>query len=450
MVVRISILCLFFALAPGFSPREQADTGLRAAFSALDLPAAAAKPGSYKDPKKDKKFRARVNAAIEGGVKWLLEQQSSSGQFPGFSDQRGTYYELGMHALSTLAVMKGMGDVDAPPVQKALRKLHALYERHRATIYTYEVGLTLMVLDATSSTKPHPFMDKKKARKLLKKKPVKPTAKDLKIASDLVVWIQRKQNSEGLWRYPSGGMDVSNTQYAALGLWSASRMGVDVNKGVVRRMMEQTLARQQKTGPRVGFYTNPIAALKGTGRRSGSSIEAKGWRYMPKEMVKGPDGKSRMVTYPYSGSMTSAGVAILGIGRKVLGAKDEFLRGAGDSKVRRAMWEGLGWIQKNWKLDDNPGQPGNWPFYWIYGLERAARVAGVEFVGLHDWYHEGAMQLLNDQRPNGSWPKRQRMRPKGDQNVRWWSDQVDTAFAILFLTLSTPGVETPPPVITGE
>ena len=41
------------------------------------------------------------------------------------------------------------------------------------------------------------------------------------------------------------------------------------------------------------------------------------------------------------------------------------------------------------------------------------------------------------------------MKPKGDQNVRWWSDQVDTCFAILFLTQSTPEIKTPPPAITG-
>jgi hypothetical protein len=41
------------------------------------------------------------------------------------------------------------------------------------------------------------------------------------------------------------------------------------------------------------------------------------------------------------------------------------------------------------------------------------------------------------------------MKPKGDQNVRWWSDQVDTCFAILFLTRSTPEIKTPPPAVTG-
>ena len=56
---------------------------------------------------------------------------------------------------------------------------------------------------------------------------------------------------------------------------------------------------------------------------------------------------------------------------------------------------------------------------------------------------------MADQRANGSWPKTQRMRPPGGQNVRWWSDQVDTCFAVLFLARSTPEIKTPPPTITG-
>ncbi len=70
-------------------------------------------------------------------------------------------------------------------------------------------------------------------------------------------------------------------------------------------------------------------------------------------------------------------------------------------------------------------------------------------MGGHDWYLMGAKRLIIDQRENGSWPKTQRMKPPGDQNVRWWSDQVDTAFAVLFLCRGTPELDIPPPTITG-
>jgi len=191
---------------------------------------------------------------------------------------------------------------------------------------------------------------------------------------------------------------------------------------------------------------------KETGERhSGTTIDARGWYYMPPETTTGPDGKVRTITYPYSGSMTSAGIAVLAIGRDILGTDDLWLDAARDRHLRRAMWEGFAWLQDNWDLEDNPGQPGNWPFYWLYGLERCCRLAGLEYVGRHDWYLMGAKRLMIDQRENGSWPKSQRMHPPAnqDQNTRWWSDQVDTAFAILFLCRSTPELDIPPPTITG-
>ncbi|MCK6458637.1 MAG: hypothetical protein L6Q95_01925 [Planctomycetes bacterium] len=398
-------------------------------------------PPKEKDPKEDPAFRESVQQAIDKGVKWLLARQDGSGRFPGYSDARGDIYPLGMHALATLAVIKGGCPVDGPEVTKALKALESLYGTNRNALYTYEVGLALMVLDAKVTTSPK--------GKPEPKKPPKPGARDLELATELSNWIQKQQRPEGLWRYPEGGIDLSNTQYAALGLWSAHRLGVDVNKGVVRRMLEGTLERQEPTGPRVSFYDDPKAfKAAGAERRSTTTIRARGWRYLPEEEITLSDGTTKKVVYPYSGSMTSAGIAILAIGRDILGKGDPWL-GTKDTLVRTSMWEGLAWIQNNWELRDNPGQAGNWPFYWIYGLERCARLSGIEYVGLHDWYHEGSIRLIDDQREDGSWPRTHRMKPKGDQNVRWWSDQVDTCFAILFLTQSTPEIRTPPPAITG-
>jgi hypothetical protein len=403
--------------------------------------AAGAAPG--KDPKRDPAFRKAVNLSIDRGVAWLLSKQATTGRFPSFEDTRGAVYELGMHALTTLAVIKGGHPLDSPEVLRALKVLRQLYERHRNSLKTYEVGVTLMVLDAKYFTTPP---GRKKPRK---PKKLRLVPQDLELAKALVSWLQTKQHPAGLWRYPEGGMDLSNTQYAALGLWSAHRLGVKINKGVVQRMLDATLARQQREGKHVPFVLDPkLHRPDKQGGRTTSTIEAKGWRYLPEEKRVGPDGKEVKVVFPYSGSMTSAGVAVLAIGRDILGPQERTVAPAKDRQLRRAMWEGLAWIQGNWEVRDNPGQHGNWPFYWIYGLERCARLSGVEYIGYHDWYYEGARRLLIDQRPDGSWPKQQRMRPPGDQNVRWWSDQVDTCFALLFLTKSTPEIRTQPPALT--
>ncbi|MFI5402510.1 MAG: hypothetical protein ACHQ1G_06200 [Planctomycetota bacterium] len=397
-------------------------------------------PPKEVDPKTTPEFTEAVETSIKRGVAWLLVRQEGTGRFPGYSDGRGDIYPLGMHALATLAVMKGGCPVDGPEVSKALRALESLLAEYRNALRTYDVGLALMVLDAKYTSHPPGKPEKKRS---------KTEPRDLELATELANWLQKQQQPEGLWRYPEGGVDLSNTQYAALGLWAAHRLGVEVNKGVVRRLLEGTLERQQPDGPRVPFIMDPkLHKLHGE-RRSTTGIKARGWRYLPEEEITLADGTTKKIVYPYSGSMTSAGVAILAIGRDILGKDDDWMKGAHERHIREGMWEGLAWLQGNWELYDNPGQRGNWPFYWIYGLERCARLAGVEYVGLHDWFHEGAIRLISDQRSDGSWPKAPRMKPKGDQNVRWWSDQVDTCFAILFLTKSTPEIKTPPPTITG-
>lgn len=409
--------------------------------------AAAAGAGPAEDPKDAPAFRESVRRSIERGVAWLLSRQASTGKFPAFEDSRGEVYELGMHALATLAVIKGSRPLDSPEVTKALRVMQSLYERHRNDLKTYEVGVMLMVLDAKHNT---PQKGKPKRRRSKQKH--KLSEADAKTATELVNWLQTKQQPAGLWRYPELGMDMSNTQYAALGLWSAHRLGLKVNKGVVVRMLEATAERQQKKNTkRVPFILDPeLHRTDKRGGRTTSTIEARGWQYMPEERRQTADGQERKIVYPYSGSMTSAGVAVLAIGRDILGKQDHWLTPARDRQLRRAMFEGLAWIQGNWNVHDNPGQRGNWPFYWIYGLERCARLSGVEYIGRRDWYYEGATRLIPDQRPDGSWPRNQRMRPPGDQNVRWWSDQVDTCFAILFLTKSTPEIRTPPPTLTSR
>ncbi|MHC4451035.1 MAG: prenyltransferase/squalene oxidase repeat-containing protein [Planctomycetota bacterium] len=398
-----------------------------------------------KNPRKDPKFWKEIDGTIDRGVAWLLQSQKPTGRWAAFEDKRGAVYELGMQALCTLACVKGGVPLDDPRMVKAFRALRSIYDKQKNNLQTYEVGLTLMLLDARAAKQLRRFEGKKdKAKRKLGES-------ELEWVKALALWLQMKQKPQGMWRYPANGVDVSNTQYAALGLWSAHRLGVRIDKGVVRRMMESVLQRQQTEGTsKVPFYADPERVLnRKKGERSSSTyITAAGWRYNPPEKIKRA-GKMITASYPYSGSMTTAGIAILAIGRDILTASDSWNDKVQDGKVRRAMWQGLAWLQAHWDVWDNPGHPGNWVFYWLYGLERAGQLCGVIYVGLHDWYVEGAKRLMEDQRPDGSWPLRPRRKVPDSSDERWQSDQVDTAFAILFLTRSTPKIKTPMPTITG-
>jgi hypothetical protein len=52
-------------------------------------------------------------------------------------------------------------------------------------------------------------------------------------------------------------------------------------------------------------------------------------------------------------------------------------------------------------------------------------------IGKHDWYNEGAKQLLDDQKADGSW-----VAGGGRSNSTW-----DTCYAILFLKKATARLE---------
>jgi hypothetical protein len=66
-------------------------------------------------------------------------------------------------------------------------------------------------------------------------------------------------------------------------------------------------------------------------------------------------------------------------------------------------------------------------YYYLWSVQRAAAVCGMEKFGTRDWYAEGARELVAAQRPDGSW----------FSAVKRCQPVYDTCFAILFLTRST-------------
>ena len=70
-------------------------------------------------------------------------------------------------------------------------------------------------------------------------------------------------------------------------------------------------------------------------------------------------------------------------------------------------------------------------YYYLWAVERAAAVCGMEKFGDRDWYADGVHELLAAQRPDGSWYS----------GVKRCQPVYDTCFAILFLTKSTRRLE---------
>lgn len=112
-----------------------------------------------------------------------------------------------------------------------------------------------------------------------------------------------------------------------------------------------------------------------------------------------------------TGSMTAGGLGSLVIFKHCL--KEPW---AADAKVLKATQ----WITDHFSVTENPENLKHY-FYYLYALERAGVFTQRSTFGAHDWYREGANQLLGIQDASGS----------------WGGGVVDTCFAILFLRRAT-------------
>lgn len=179
--------------------------------------------------------------------------------------------------------------------------------------------------------------------------------------------------------------DLSNTQYAALGLRAATAMGHEIDKKIWREMIAATLNGQHEDG---GF---------------GYSINHRRKK-------------------PYA-SMTVAGIAVLEISKQHL-SKDDVKEFDLDKKIAHA-WD---WMTVN--AHEIGSDHALSTLYFHYGLERAAILSDRKKVGSVDWYRRGAEMLVAMQGRHGGWSSSWEIRPGA---LKGTGSPVDTAFAILFL-----------------
>jgi hypothetical protein len=199
--------------------------------------------------------------------------------------------------------------------------------------------------------------------------------------------------------------DNSNSQYAALGLRACADAGILVPRDVSQRAKKSWIDLQ-----------HPVSGDK-TAVASGGGLAARGWCYARADVC----AKEHR---PY-GAMTAGGAGAVAIWNHLLG-----LDPGKDPAVRAAV----AWLDAQWTLTEHPGPlefdtgPREELYYFYYALERMGMLAGIEKVGSHDWYAEGARELLAAQKADGSWTDGASKRG----NATW-----DTCYAILFLKKAT-------------
>ena len=367
-----------------------------------------------------REFRKRVDTAITDGCDWLAAMQEDDGTW------RSTYdgkWPGGATALCVLALVLSEYNIWSDEVQKGLKYLLATnFDR------TYSAAIAMMAVEAR-----HIPPDEFKAMR--EGTPIKKFVR--KLTKPEKQWMQRHVDmllagrQHEAWGYPKGpdgagdwGGDLSNTQYALLGLKSASRCGIKVDEKDWMRVLRIVLGAQERKGPRVKLI---VSRTEG-GRHASvetRTVEARGWRYRWPYTI-GAGGRTQTVKPPPddvpSGSMTTAGISCLAILHSELMRSRRYRSKMKD--VARAIDGGFAWLQENFAVDKNPGGNPGWHYYYLYGLERAAVLADRKWIGEHDWYRVGAEYLLDRQSGRGS----------------WGTDILNTSFALLFLKRSTTPV----------
>jgi hypothetical protein len=209
-------------------------------------------------------------------------------------------------------------------------------------------------------------------------------------------WTGTKEgNAAPTWTSATGGYvpqhgdampwDMSNSQYAILGMWALSENGAEVSADFWKRAQKAWEKMQEEDG---------------------------GWRY---------DHAAR---HHINAAMTAAGIATLFITQDFT-LPDHWSVCTG-SAPNAAIERGLAWMDAH--IDKVVNTP---DYYTLYGIERIGVASGHKYFGTTDWFQKGAEFILAHQAADGSWKATAGENPTRNNPV---TVMADTSFAILFLS----------------
>ena len=278
---------------------------------------------------------AAVSASIAQCVSFLEKSQETAGRRGSWPGQ--LEYGTGQTCLVTLALLSAGQSIKSPKIVKALDYIRSVKSER-----TYTASLRIMVLCLAEP------------------------AKDMARIQEEVDWLVKAQAKNGGWGYfqGTGDSDESNSQFAVLALWEASKLGIVI----------------------------PQKCFDGSRGYWNDQRRGEGWGYR----------KDRPI-----GSMTCAGIASMIILQDASEGTDAQVVGnnikccgtgkVSDSKVSDFdLAKPIQWLARNFSVNRNPDS-GSYTMYYLYALERVGRLTGQRFIGDHDWYREGAEYLLSNQ-----------------------------------------------------
>lgn len=344
----------------------------------LGLPPGLGGPVPVPPPDRSTTLHKEVDRAIDNGVQYLLKQQAPDSTWDN---------DAGPTALATLTLLSCGVPHQSPELTKAI----AYLKRANADDIqnaTYTLGLRAGVYSLLPES-----------------------TRKFALRSDLDWLIAARIQSgthTGMYTYAkasefSGG-DFSNSQYGVLGVWYAQSSGLEIPLNYWQRVEEIWHKGQNADG---------------------------GWGY----------DLNSATSYA---SMTAAGVATLYVTYDALHSAEEVELTMPHQNA--PLEQGIRWLSTRYPIDggvdmrDFPGRPPGLPaipgaiaprryrlgamdrlHYLLFGFERVGEASGLTRFGFHKWFDDGAMQLIDTQRADGSWNN-------------GMGANVDTSYALLFLS----------------
>jgi hypothetical protein len=339
---------------------------------------------------------AEVMAARQRGVEFLKSKQQPDGNWAFKS------HDVGITSLCTIALIENGVPVTDPIIQKA-----ANYVRNNSKDLknTYDISLVVVMLSR---------MGDRRDRSQIKN-----------MAARLIAG----QMDSGGWHYSCPGQDIdadailrdftkipkpkegygdnSCTQFAVLGLWVASRTGVNIDRVLVK------VAKRFQT----------------------SQLDDGGWAYVM-DVPKPADAPADAPPPKPSSrnTMTGAGLFCLAVAQANVirdyqksGRQPEGTDAPGKSLLENAIFA------KGFKRtgDFVKGLGPGASRYFLWSVERVGVLLGLDQMGGVNWYERGAAALIKEQTEDGGWKSA-------------WQDAdpdglSDTAFALLFLRKANLG-----------
>lgn len=369
---------------------------------------------------------SQVTQARLKGVEFLKSKQLDEGSWE-FSG-----HEVGITALCTLALLENGIPQSDPMIDKGHRYVR---KNTKELGSTYDIALAIVILSR---------LDEYGNKQMIR---------------DLGARLIAGQNVGGGWSYtcpakvtsliltnpesrpkaPEGVGDNSCTQFAVLGLWTASRTGMDIDQpmaAVARRF--KTTQNSDGGWP----YTSAVANAT------------------DKAAVPNPSGSAMTFAGLFSLTVARANKLRKELEQRELGGDDKNKPGASGSKKSTAGSAKKSEPKKEDKPDEKKEataepsekadeattllkdpifakglakagefvQGGDQTRYFLWTIERLGVLLGLEKIGGVDWYAKGADILVKSQQPDGSWPE-----AHNDKGLS------QTAFSILFLRKANLG-----------